>query len=44
MFLGSKERSARKAGNLAATCDPIVWTVESSASHKPIGVQGLLQG
>jgi hypothetical protein len=40
MFLGGKERSARKADNLTAICEPTV----TSTSHNPIGLHGLLQG
>jgi hypothetical protein len=36
---------ARKADNLTATCEPIVWkNVGASTSHNPMGLHGLLQG
>jgi hypothetical protein len=42
---GGKGRPARKAGNLTAICEPIVWeNVGASASHNTMGLHGLLQG
>jgi hypothetical protein len=36
---------ARKADNLTAICEPIVYNnVRTSTSHSPIGPHGLLQG
>jgi hypothetical protein len=44
MFLGSKVRPVRRADNLTAICEPIVWTLGSLTSHNPICLHGLLQG
>jgi hypothetical protein len=35
MFLWSRKRPVRKADNLTAICDPIVYTVGSSTFHNP---------
>jgi hypothetical protein len=42
---GSKGRPARKADNLTAICEPIVYkNVGASTSHSPMGLHGPLQG
>jgi hypothetical protein len=42
---GDKGRSAHKADNLTAICDPIfVEIVGTFTSHNPMAVHGLLQG
>jgi hypothetical protein len=44
IFPEGKGRPARK-DDLTAICEPIVWkNVEVSASPKPMGLHGLLQG
>jgi hypothetical protein len=42
MFQGSNARLVRKADNLAAICEPIVWTTWDP--HNPVGPHGLLRG
>jgi hypothetical protein len=40
-----KGRSARKGGNLAGICEPVMLeNVGAPTSHKSMGLQGLLQG
>jgi hypothetical protein len=42
---GGEERPARKADNLTAICEPIVYkNVGTSTSHSPMGLHGPLQG
>jgi hypothetical protein len=42
---GGEGRQARKADNLTAICDPIVYkNVGASTSHSPMGLHGPLQG
>jgi hypothetical protein len=42
---GGKGRSVRKADNLTAICESIVYkNVGASTSHNPMGLHGLLQG
>jgi hypothetical protein len=41
IFLGCTARSAHEAGNLTAVCEAIM---ESSTSHNPVGLHGLLWG
>jgi hypothetical protein len=44
-ILGGKGRPARKADNLTAIYEPIVYkNVGTSTSHNPMGLHGLLQG
>jgi hypothetical protein len=33
IFVGTKARSVRRAGNLTAVCDPVLLTVGFSTSH-----------
>jgi hypothetical protein len=41
---GDKGRPARKADNLTAIFEPIVYKIwETSTSHNPVGLCGLLQ-
>jgi hypothetical protein len=41
---GGKVRPERKANNLTAICEPIVYkNVEAATSHNPMGLHGLLQ-
>jgi hypothetical protein len=42
MFLGNRERSVREARKLTAICGDCLDNVESSTSHNPIGLHGLL--
>jgi hypothetical protein len=46
IFLGEKERPARKANNLTAISEPIVYkkNVGFPTSHNPTGLHDLLQG
>jgi hypothetical protein len=42
---GGEGRPGRKADNLTAICEPIVYkNVEASTSHSPMGLHGPLQG
>jgi hypothetical protein len=42
---GGEGRPARKADNVTAICEPIVYkTVGASTSHSPMGLHGPLQG
>jgi hypothetical protein len=44
-FPGNKGRPARRAVNLTAICEPIVWkNVEASTYHNLMGFHDLLQG
>jgi hypothetical protein len=45
MYLGSKVPPVRRAGNLAAICEPIVLdSVGTLTSHNLIDLYGLLRG
>jgi hypothetical protein len=40
---GGKGRPARKTDNITAICEPIVYDMEASTSHNPMGLHDLLQ-
>jgi hypothetical protein len=45
MFLGSRARPVCRADNLAAICEPIVWTMrDPQRFHILVGLHGLLRG
>jgi hypothetical protein len=44
MFLGSEARPVRRADNLTAIREPIIYPIWDPTFHNPIGLQGLLRG
>jgi hypothetical protein len=44
MSVGSRARPVRRADNLTAVYEPIVWTMGSLTSHSPVGLRSLLRG